>query len=396
MNYVIAFAIGIATAIPSLLAAQGGVPLIAAHRAVVIDGTANHLSRTNWIGVTSDGSIAVLQPTLVIVRFFDANGRALGRVGKRGSGTGGFAVMGRAGWVGDTLWVADVTQQRITYISPSRKVLRTAPMASDVTLSSGESLPFLEGAAGAGPSPVASYRDRTSLNFGVTGSGAVPASLHELSRSGAALLHLSSDGTLLNVAAWIPSSDACQIRAGRGGAGLPYCTAPLYAVAPDGRSIAIVDMDRASAPQTTFSVVLLSPRGDTLFAHRFPFVGVPIPAHDVDSAIAVRIASTQVLLPEATPGLRAYHPAFYPAVQAALIGRDGRVWVQLHGGATDQQWLVLGVDGNAEAKVTLPASVTVRAATATALWVTEPGTDGSISVVRYDVPLAGSPANPKT
>ena len=59
------------------------------------------------------------------LRVYDASGKKLGVVGRRGSGPGEFQFFGPIGWAGDTMWVSDVQQQRTTFVGPDLKVLRT-------------------------------------------------------------------------------------------------------------------------------------------------------------------------------------------------------------------------------------------------------------------------------
>lgn len=70
-----------------------------------------------FVPVPSDYSIVV----------FDSTGKRLGTIGRKGAGPGEFGTPNiYVGWKGDTLWVNDGGQQRISYFGPNLRLVRTS------------------------------------------------------------------------------------------------------------------------------------------------------------------------------------------------------------------------------------------------------------------------------
>jgi hypothetical protein len=71
------------------------------------------------------GNIHIAQPQDHEVRVFDSRGRFLRTVGRRGSGPGEFRSIGALGFRGDTLWVTDPVQYRISLFDPDGRLARS-------------------------------------------------------------------------------------------------------------------------------------------------------------------------------------------------------------------------------------------------------------------------------
>jgi hypothetical protein len=77
-------------------------------------------------------------------------------------------------------------------------------------------------------------------------------------------------------------------------------------------------------------------------------------------------------------------PAFFPPVSAAVVGRDGTIWLRgPEAGGRTVEWTVLTPDGEPRARVRLPAASQVRHAAHDHLWAVEHDADGVPFVVRY-------------
>ncbi|HQW66021.1 MAG TPA: hypothetical protein PLJ23_03220, partial [Gemmatimonadales bacterium] len=95
------------------------------------------LTDVGFIAWARDGSIAIGQAQDQAIRYFNAQGDPIGRIGRSGEGPGEFRMMLRAGWLGDTLWVFDNMLRRVTLIAPPIRLLRSLPVPQTARLASG-------------------------------------------------------------------------------------------------------------------------------------------------------------------------------------------------------------------------------------------------------------------
>ena len=114
---------GLFVAAPPLLAQAPRGPS-AARVLVRINGMNNDFSRFGPIPASASGHLAVAQPQDGTVLVFAADGRQLATVGRKGGGPGEFRGINQLGWSGDTLWVADYSNNRLTLIGPTGRIAR--------------------------------------------------------------------------------------------------------------------------------------------------------------------------------------------------------------------------------------------------------------------------------
>jgi len=155
----------------SACGSPGELPEAASGRATLgvqeelrIDGYEADLVPITWMGVSSEGTIAVVQWQDELVRFFDASGEDLGAVGGQGEGPGEFMRPVRAGWIQDTLWVSDTQLGRVVAISPDLEVLRTVRNPEIVRPSPSDSVRY---GSYTFASPYAVYGDGSSLVWAI-------------------------------------------------------------------------------------------------------------------------------------------------------------------------------------------------------------------------------------
>ena len=83
-------------------------------------------SRVGAVVRLSDGHIVIAEPRLGELRWFDARGRHVRTVGRRGAGPGEFRHIGMvARGLGDTLIVEDMSNSRLTFIAPGGDIVRS-------------------------------------------------------------------------------------------------------------------------------------------------------------------------------------------------------------------------------------------------------------------------------
>lgn len=85
-------------------------------------------SRVTAMAVGENGLLYVVDGQERQIRVFDASGRRVGTIGGRGRGPGELESATRFGVLGDTVWVADLLNRRLTLFSSGGDVLATLPM----------------------------------------------------------------------------------------------------------------------------------------------------------------------------------------------------------------------------------------------------------------------------
>lgn len=339
------------------------------------------------IGVTvtvgSGGTIYALDPQSSQVRVFDARGRLVRTFGREGPGPGEFQAADALGWLGDTLWVIDPAQYRVTFFRPDGSVIRTLQVA-------------VRGSSRYGTrAPMAMLADGSAL--------AVPAPGAMLVTSGAVkrvpLLRVSRRGEPLDTVDWHSTDHSVfEVASGEGQRRVfmyqPFKDTPIVAVAPDGRSFVVVERAAAARPDgASFRVTRLSARGDTIFSRRYQYTPSPLSpafrrtwaAEQGGELVAGRAGlNRREVIARIEEQL--YVPPFRPPVTAAVVGRDGTVWLRREEGASDfVLWHVLNERGLIEASVRLPKKVYVHQASRSHFWgVTHDELDVPY-VVRYRV-----------
>ena len=345
---------------PSIVHTQTTVPRIRLTEEWRIDGDSADLVPIDWLAVRRDGSIAVSQEQLSSVRFFDAKGVAIGALGRKGSGPGEFELLNWAGFVGDTLWVLDWRQHRLTLIGPNRELVRTVPVPVSAHAGKGNtSLPDFGLVA-----PEAVYSDGSFLARVVH-----PVGPNASKRDDGLVTHalLTANGTIIKlVSEYDGSGTAISISTSNGGgagAPVPFPTAPIYKVSPDGSRIAIV-----SVSGETIIVRMVASSGSPLFERRYGFKGVTIPKSVGDSAIAVILKS--IRNPELVAAFRKQVtiPRFYPPITSIVLDRDGSVWLGERPLSNGVSYMVLAPDGKLVGRATLPAKAEIVAVDGKKVW----------------------------
>lgn len=358
------------------------LPVFTAETDLYIDDHSADLVPVGWMGVAPDGTIAVLQPRDRTIRFFDPEGRDLGRVGSQGDGPGEFEQLARAGWIGDTLWASDTQLRRVTLVSTTPEILTTLPPLLGARPRPGDEDRF---PAYSMAFPFAMYPDRDqllSVLMPTSESAEVGPDAHPLYRA-------SSEGLIEQFVFDIPWDPEGTFRVtfedGSAGAPVPFYPAPQWAVAPDGSRVGALVTDPYGPDGGTFLVSVYDSLGEQVFSRRYPYSGVPIPDRIVDSVLA-RMAERAP-----HPDLkRAYQtdvkdraPPIYPPVERIMFGSDGRVWIGLHGGEEGKRWMILDEDGDPVGRVVLPHGFTLQVTGSDHIFGVERDPFDVESIVRY-------------
>ncbi|NUQ12819.1 MAG: hypothetical protein HUU26_10925 [Gemmatimonadaceae bacterium] len=374
---------GLAMLLPLLpLGAQPTAPRLTLAEELRLDAGTEDFPTVTRVLVGPRGQIVVPINADMQLRVYDASGKKLGVVGRRGSGPGEFQLFGPIGWASDTMWVSDVQQQRTTFVGPDLKVLRTVlwPSSPGAIGGAGERLYIAQ--------PYAFLSDGSVL---ADGNLAVET---ERGRqlSGTVRVRLTPGGPAQVVRRY-PRTDDSPFMMNVAGFGrwVPF-TLPLVVTARDDGRFAELSAPPLTRPEGTFDVAVFRASGDTLFARSYPFRGAPIPQAAKDSALASfvpsggRVLEGPADLPQRFQAIaRERMPAWYTPAEAVLLGLDLTTWVGMRPMAEGRSYLVLDRRGEPVGSLVVPRTTRVRQASATHVWVTETDADGLSSVVRYRI-----------
>jgi hypothetical protein len=177
---------------------------------------------------------------------------------------------------------------------------------------------------------------------------------------------------------------------------LPIPYHELVAYSPDGSWLAVVDRAARGLPEVAeLPVHALSSSGDTLWSRVFTYQPIEIPRTLIDSLLDARTDSRFALAPrtgETREQARAWveerytFPGHRPPIENAVIGQDGRLWLEWTGPeGTPWEWWVLDDQGRPEARVVPPKRIVPYAADADGLWAVEEDALDVPFVVRYRI-----------
>jgi len=324
----------------------------------------------------------VLDRSEPFIHAIPIRGAVARRFGRAGTGPGDLQRALRLGWIGDTLWIADPSQNRLSTFDPTGRPLRAVTVLGE----GGGTDPALVLAIGSGWTAILKTRNLAAPRR--LGAG-VPMLIVRASTRGATLdtlLRFDEKNQYLTVPIRVDGV------AGFWRAEQPFNDDPLVYAAKDGTGVVVVDRISSVAPfQSRFSVTRIGSRGDTLFTTFIPYVPTPVD----DRAVAAQIERLGRLLfrPRSRTvvidgeGLEQflYRPAFVPPVSDVILGRSGAVWLRRESPqarATGQPYLILDDVGRPAATVTVPLGERVVESTTQRVWTVAEGEDG-VSLLKW-------------
>lgn len=356
---------------PSQRAAQAQVPLwrvAPEFRAGTGDGP-GALSAVSDLTVGRDGNIFVSQPQESVVKVYDARGRYVRSIGREGSGPGEFERPSSLGWRGDTLWVADPPQTRISLFAPSGGFVRAISFSRAAPLTDGR--PHIPGFLLADGSVLGFWQAPLFL---VAGSRPLNIPMVRFTARGEpiALLARREDRNEFGVMTQGTSRTYFP---------QPFTDSPLTAVAPDGSALVIVRRNAAPhGDSAVFSVQRIHYSGRVSLSRNYQYRPLRLSRDAVARAVdeqAGGLAETRIRTPEAAVVRRElrenlYRPRFLPPVTRLVLGRDGTIWLRREELNRDMAWWhVLDARGRIIARAWVPARLSVRYADRTGIWGVE-------------------------
>ncbi len=364
-------------AVPLALAAQS----LSITERWAIHGADVDWSAVGWIAPRRDGAAALLQATDGKFVVITPQGREGVSVGRRGAGPGEFMTLHRAGWVGDTIWVSDPRNTRLSWLIPGRGVVRERPIPTAVgrprNASGGDKVLSLS----------------TSVLAPLAGSGMIlavtpanvpqPAWLGKVDSASRLVVSVDGEGRMVRRIAEIGSSPCFApivVKGQPGVSRIPFCQDPIIDASADGRTVIAL----VHAIAGTAELMVYGSDGQMIARRAFPEPGAVISRTAHDSARAA-IAARPV------PGIADWArrtlrmPERHPAWRDVVVGTDGTIWLERGSPDAQREWHLFDRELRPLGSVKIPLNVAIRAGHRSALWGVRVEEDGLESLIRYDV-----------
>lgn len=324
-------------------------------------------SRIEGVEVGDDGTVYVLEGQVPEIRVFSPDGRRIRTVGRSGEGPGEFRAPRQFGLLGDTLWVNDARNQRISWFGPDGALvheMRTTPLPVEtdvpgMTLRVAPAWPRSDGLVESEASRVmaGSAADRP-FHFPV--------------------IRFDRDGRVVDTVRWDTFQPGPTVRV-EGRAFHPPALRPTSPVTQEmnGGSATLSWSVPEGSGQGRLEVVRLGLEGDTLYRTVLLYDPVPVPESVRDSLLerfrglgpAFGISEGGMADAMAS-GLDL--PDYRPPIRSTHGGPDGSLWIALNGASPDSTaWVLLELDGAPRGRLTLPVRMEPRSSAGTTVWAVE-------------------------
>ena len=352
-------------------------------------------ARIRSVVADRDGRVYALEDTDQSIRVFGPDGRLLRTIGKRGAGPGEFAGARFLQVLGDTLWVYDNQNARLTPFSTTTGALmantRRGPLPLRLLHLSSSGVFAAEPEREVARTAFRSHKVRVVHS---TGGLASPRVVAEYTRSIAPLSYFSyAEGKPISAANRLGQLNTRQ----------PLESAALLAPGHAGGSVVLVQREpaaqssgsnpfAATARSHTIRIVIVGPRADTL-AH----LRVAVPTLSVTDAHVAAIVDSL-----ARPGLIArgqrlvgdhaeirdslYRPPVWPATTEVFVGSDGTIWLrQPSPPSTETRFWRLRSDGTVLPSVSVGAGLVIHQVSEHRIWGVREDTDGVPRVETHEI-----------
>lgn len=357
---------------PGSVAAQARVPEL--HAPIRLAG--EEFGLVTAILPSASGNVAVVDAADRKVVVLSVDGRLLWRLGGPGAGPGEFRSIGSAGWLGDTLWVADPVLGRITRF-------HAGSLVSALTY--------------AGPSLSTGLSARAPTALLANGWQLImPAADPELFVRGGLTtvpVLLVDNGTVLDtLAVRYRENVAFVARLGNGlqFAGLqPLRSFDDWKTSPGGTLVAVVDWRTRGSDRGVLTLHVLRASGETLWSATREFVPVRVPRRVADSLVGATLDAARAAL-----GTRAGDdrirplldvPHHYPPITGLVLGDDGSVLMRREEQGPRVQWDSWGPQGEFRGSFLLSQHVRLLGLWRSSAWGVAVDPDGVNTVRRYEV-----------
>ena len=351
-----------------------------------VDATEHDLVGINFMAVSARGVVALGQPDDGGVRLIHPDGRVTA-FGRSGEGPGEFRTPGRLGWLGDTLWIADPTLRRVTYVAPDGTLLRVTPLPREDQIAASSTTPMSVSIViqyGAYPNgdlllaPLLSVRSGRPSWIPAEHEGDTP------------MMRWPVDGRAPSIVGWNLAADLGPCVPGEAaGSGprfsIPFCPRAAFAIDPAGEAAVNLLPNRDDPFRAPFRVIMAGPDGTTRYDRTVPVTPVRVPAEAIESLKARwrAVPNAPAALRERIDATR--FPEYYGPFANVLLGEDLSTWIEHYTTDGTRRWQVLDPQGRPAFTVTAPSAVRLQLVSQTTAWGTEADADGLQHVVRYRV-----------
>lgn len=310
------------------------------------------------VEIGPNGEMLAGQPTVATIAVFDADGRYLRSIGRRGQGPGEFQIVGGMGWAGDTLWVVDIG--RLHLFDARFEFARTITFPT---------LRPPPGVTRIMPGPILADGSMIGIPMMVDSGRAAP------------VVRVSQSGVITDTLAHVAMRDAFTRisvagAARPGNVQRPWVDDPLWTTSPDGRAVVVVERPLATrAGDASFTILRIGLNGDTLFRRAVRYAAVERTDAETDAWYAAKATQVahQVSATEAAAE-RAIRRAVRPPrhhlpVTRLVVGRDGTIWLRREDTAAEAvDWQVFDATGAPLGRVALPSGYDLRRAQIDRVW----------------------------
>lgn len=362
------------SALTAFLLSEGGsrVWRLVPEMQIPSEGKGYALTEIGDLEIGRDGTLYVLQPNEQLVRVFDVHGAFRYTIGRRGEGPGEFRRPAQMGWKGDTLWITDNGLRRLSFFKPTGEFISSltfvVPPLSDGFAPSGPGIPLADGSLlGVGQAPAPFIAD-----------GLVQSEpIFRTDRNGRVLNSITSVSVRNRVLALQHSNP--RRRAGAFFGRQPFADDPLWAVAPDGKSILVVQRTATTGSRrnSTFEISKFLPTGKRIYSRQFAYRPKELPKRLIQTVLAQRVPTAMRIhglyqgQRDAEKRIREalYLPPSLPPVTAVVVGQDGSIWLRREDSSeTSVQWNVFDSSGSFIATFDAPADLAVLRADHNTVW----------------------------
>lgn len=314
------------------------------------------------------------------IKVFDASGRPIRILGKRGEGPGELRQTGRMSVHGDTVWVSEFASNRLTSFDLLTGRARTNQVH-------------------------AKSAGRAYLHDKLKDGYWFRISPPNMSGTGYSHALFSASGELRDtIVTFLPTPkqlryDVLQANVRNGpvvakqSSLQPFTTNPLLVSTSDGSRFVLAEMTASlNARSESMRLISLNLSGDTIWNRLIAFEPTPLTDEMYQSKIEQLVAPTTVRGVRMIGDRRMIadslvRPRNLPAFTKLILSADGSIWIE-HASASKSElyfWR-FSRDGIYETCVAVPAGFRFMAATKKQLFGTRTDSDGLISVERYAVP----------
>lgn len=317
-------------------------------------------SRISDLAVDPAGRLYVLQPQEGTLTVLTPEGDLELQLGGRGQGPGEFLAPAALGWRGDTLWVMDAAQRRLSWFHRGRHVRthRFAPLR----LEPGERV--------AAQWPMADGSHFALVMRPFEEPAGHPANVLTIIRT-------AEGGTQGEAVAELRESYPFRLvidhAEGRTHGSPLFSDFPLQSTDAWGARTAIVDRPFGEPPEGTIRLTTLEPSGDTVFSREYLVDVEPLTDQQWESRLSEALAAVD--RPDRPYGAHeveeaSLRPRHWPSATRVVVGRDGHAWIGLAElpDRVERDWAVIDENGVPLYRVALPKGFRAFTASGDLVW----------------------------